>query len=180
MWHSTPVMSHRVVSLSGFASHSLLSSTSFVSHRQREVNDTCHCGLCRKIGNSKNGNSVFSVKYMHYPPVLTYLYSPIEWLTFCQNSLTCYYFLWKKLNFHFWFSPIFWLCRHYAFTQHSRPCAGSSKNLHLQRGLLFGCGAIHGFFIAVMSPFVQHQSMWIIFHKNIMLPRSSSGTRQNN
>ncbi len=25
--------------------------------------------------------------------------------------VTCYYFLWKKLNFHFWFSPIFGLCR---------------------------------------------------------------------
>ena len=27
----------------------------------------------RKIGNSKNGNSVFSVKHMHCRPVLTYL-----------------------------------------------------------------------------------------------------------
>ena len=34
--------------------------------------------------------------------VVTY----IEWLTFCQNLLTCYYFLWKKLNFHF-FNPLF-------------------------------------------------------------------------
>ena len=37
-------------------------------------------------------------------------FTPVEWLTFCQNSLTCYYFLWKKLNFHFWFSPILRLC----------------------------------------------------------------------
>ncbi len=43
---------------------------------------------------------------MHCRPVLT----PIEWLAFCENSWTCYYFLWKKLSFHFWFSPIFRLC----------------------------------------------------------------------
>ena len=52
--------------------------------------------LYRKIRNSKNEDSVFSVKDMHCWPVLTYLLSPIEWLTFCQKSLTCYYFLWKN------------------------------------------------------------------------------------
>ncbi len=40
-------------------------------------------------------------------------YRVIEWQTFCQNLSTCYYFLWKKLNFHFWFSPIFGLCRNH-------------------------------------------------------------------
>ena len=44
---------------------------------------------------------------MHCPRVLTYLWPPIEWLTFGQNLSTCYYFLQKKLNFHFWFFPIF-------------------------------------------------------------------------
>ena len=34
-------------------------------------------------------------------------YIPIEWLTFCQNWLTCYYFLLKKLNFHFFLIPLF-------------------------------------------------------------------------
>ncbi len=46
----------------------------------------------------------------HCPQVLTFLWWPIEWQTFCQNSSTCYYFLWKELNFHFWFSPIFGFC----------------------------------------------------------------------
>ncbi len=32
---------------------------------------------------------------------------------FCQNWLTCYYYLLKKLNFHFFFSPIFGLCPEY-------------------------------------------------------------------
>ncbi len=31
--------------------------------------------------------------------------SHLEWITFCQNSWTCFYFLWKKLNFHFVNSP---------------------------------------------------------------------------
>ena len=54
---------------------------------------------------------LFSIKDMHCRQVLTFLLSPIEWLTFCQNWWTCYYFLQKKkLNFHFWFSPIFRLC----------------------------------------------------------------------
>ena len=51
---------------------------------------------------------------MHCWQVLTFLSSPIEWLTFCQNLLTCCYFLWKKLNFHFLNSPIFGYCRHRA------------------------------------------------------------------
>ena len=55
--------------------------------------------------------SFFSVKDMHCGQVLTFLWSPIEWLTFCQNLSTCYYFLQKKLNFHFLNSPIFGYCR---------------------------------------------------------------------
>ena len=43
----------------------------------------------------------FSVKDIHCPWVLTYLSSPIEWQTFCQNSWTCYYFLLKKTEFPF-------------------------------------------------------------------------------
>ncbi len=39
--------------------------------------------------------------------VLTYLSSPIEWQTFCQNSLTCYYFLRKKTEFPFLVFPYF-------------------------------------------------------------------------
>ena len=39
-----------------------------------------------------------------------------EWLTFCQNWWTCYYFLWKKLNFHFLNSPIFGCCPVYITT----------------------------------------------------------------
>ena len=69
----------------------------------------------------KNGNSVFSVKDMHCPWFRTYLWSPIEWLTFGQNSSTCCYSLRKKLNFHFWFSPIFGLCKKPLCFASSRP-----------------------------------------------------------
>ena len=44
-----------------------------------------------------------AIKDMHCQPVLTFLWSPIEWQTFCQNSLLCYYFLWGRN----WIS-IFW------------------------------------------------------------------------
>ncbi len=34
----------------------------------------------------------------------TFVITHIQSQTLCQNLSTCYYFLWKKLNFHFWFS----------------------------------------------------------------------------
>ncbi len=44
-----------------------------------------------KIGKwKKKWNSVFSIKDIHCPPVLTFLNSPIEWLTFCQNLSTLF------------------------------------------------------------------------------------------
>ncbi len=52
-----------------------------------------------------------SKTFMHCQRVLTSWWSPFKWLTFCQNSPTCCYFLpERKLNFHFLFSPIFWYC----------------------------------------------------------------------
>ncbi len=55
----------------------------------------------------KKWNSVFSIKDMHCRQVLTVLWSPIEWLTFCPNSSTCYYVLWKKTEFPFFEIPYF-------------------------------------------------------------------------
>ncbi len=58
-----------------------------------------------KIGNEKKWNSFFSVKDIHCWRVLTFLYSPMEWLTFCQNSSTYYYFLFSGVAV--WFVFIF-------------------------------------------------------------------------
>ncbi len=44
---------------------------------------------------------------MYCQQVLTYLSSPVKSLTFCQNSLTCYYFLPKKTEFPFLVFPYF-------------------------------------------------------------------------
>ncbi len=62
-------------------------------------------GQYPKIGKWKKMK--FSFFRQRHQPVLTFLQSPIEWLTFCQNWSTCCYFLWKKLNSHFLNSPIF-------------------------------------------------------------------------
>ncbi len=70
-------------------------------------------GQYPKIGKLyKKMEFTFALKDMHCQQVLTFLWSPIEWLTFCQNLLTCYCFLWKKkLNFHFFHFPIFGCCQ---------------------------------------------------------------------
>ncbi len=59
----------------------------------------------------KKNEILFFLSKMHCRQVLTFLQSPTEWLTFCQNWWTCYYFLWKKLNFHLLDSPVFGCCR---------------------------------------------------------------------
>ena len=70
-------------------------------------------GLYRKIGKSKNGNSVFFRQRHALSTSFDIFVVTYRVTNFCQNSWTCYYFLFlggKKLNFHFWFSPIFRLC----------------------------------------------------------------------
>ncbi len=58
------------------------------------------------IGKEKKMKfSFFSIKDIHCQQVLTFLWSPIEWLTFCQNLSICYYFLWKKTEFPFFEFP---------------------------------------------------------------------------
>ena len=39
----------------------------------------------------------------------TFLQSPMEWLTCCQNTWTCCYFLWKKTEFPFFEFPYMWV-----------------------------------------------------------------------
>ncbi len=58
----------------------------------------------------KKHEILFSIKDKYGRQVLIFLLWPIEWQTFHQNSSTSYYFLWKKLNFHFLNSPIFGYC----------------------------------------------------------------------
>ncbi len=67
--------------------------------------------LYRKIGISKNGNSFISVKDMHC------LYTSFEIFVvtfrvtnFLPKLIDMHLFSTKKLNIHFWFSPIFRLC----------------------------------------------------------------------
>ena len=44
---------------------------------------------------------------MHCWQVLTFLLSPIEWLSFCQNSWTCHYFLMEKNWISTFWIPLF-------------------------------------------------------------------------
>ncbi len=54
----------------------------------------------------KKRNSVFFCHRHALSPSFDIFVVTVEWLTFCQNSSTCYYFLQNKLNFHFLNSPI--------------------------------------------------------------------------
>ncbi len=73
----------------------------------------CHwvggAGQYPKIGTWKKKNEIqfFSVKDMHCLQVLTFLWSSIEWLSFCQNLWTCYYFLQRKTEFPFFWNSLF-------------------------------------------------------------------------
>ena len=73
------------------------------------VQNSVRAELCPAIPEKremkKKWNLVFSIKDMHCQPVLTFLQSLIEWLTFCQNSLT--YFLQKKTELPFSEFPYF-------------------------------------------------------------------------
>ena len=51
--------------------------------------------------------SFFSIKDMHCWQVLTFLWSPLESLTFYQNSWKCYYFLQKKNWIFIFWNPLF-------------------------------------------------------------------------
>ncbi len=46
---------------------------------------------------------------------------------FLPKLITCYYFLLKKLNFHFWFSPIFRLCPEFPTTPVLSPKTKTSR-----------------------------------------------------
>ena len=55
----------------------------------------------------KNEIQFFSIKDMHCRQVLTFLWSPIEWLTFCQNSWTCYIIFCRKNWLSIFWNPLF-------------------------------------------------------------------------
>ena len=92
----------------GFGWHLARQEPCFRWHEVIRQEGPCACWQYPKIGTwKKNEIQFFSVKDMHCWQVLTFLWSPIEWLTFCQNSLICYYFLWKKTEFPFFEIPYF-------------------------------------------------------------------------
>ncbi len=63
--------------------------------------------LYRKIGKSKKWKFIFSIKDMHCPWVLIYLWSPIEWLTFLLKLVNMLLFSTKKTEFPFLVFPYF-------------------------------------------------------------------------
>ena len=95
----------------------------------------------------------FPVKDMHCRLVLTFLLSPIEWQTFCQNWSTCYYIPWKKLNFHVFSSPFFW----------ALPSFGSVAKWCQQQGWEFQIWNLHWKYF----PAGGENLLFICFHEDL-------------
>ncbi len=67
------------------------------------------------FGKWKKWNSVFSIKDKHCPLILTFLWSPIKWLTFCQNwsTLLLFSIFYRKTEFPFFEFPYFQVLPNY-------------------------------------------------------------------